>query len=395
MRRTLTDKGVNNLRPRPKGYAFPDPQMVGHYIRIRPSGSKSFVVVARDPYGKQIWHTIGNCDALRIEESRELARAARKRIKDGNPPVDPPPVKPDTLKDVAENWFARVVMVKKFRTEPEIRRCLERYIYPRLADRDFVSIRRSDISSLLDHIEDHHGSRMADVVLGHVRNIATWFAGRNDDYVSPFTARNLRRYVHPARSRILDDTELKAVWKQAEVAGKFGSFLQLLLLTAQRSAKVVSMRWSDIDENGVWTIPSSEREKNTIGSVALPQMALDIIRQQPRVGKNPFIFAGRGNGCMDISKSKYQFDAALDIEPWVIHDLRKTSRSLLSRCGVSYEIGERILGHSVGSSVSQIYDRYKFADEKKAALAKLATLIDGILHERANVVPIQKRGNRP
>jgi integrase len=77
-----------------------------------------------------------------------------------------------------------------------------------------------------------------------------------------------------------------------------------------------------------------------------------------------------------------------------MHDLRRTSRSLLSRCGVSHEIAERILGHSVGTSVSQIYDRHRYDEEKKVALAKLTMLIDSIVNPRDNVLPMAKRGKR-
>src|SRR5262249_44893978 len=158
---------------------------------------------ARDPYGKQIWHTIGNCDALKIEDAREIARDARKRIKQGLAPVEAPPVKPDTYKDVAENWLRRHVAAKKLRSAYEMRRSLEKYVYPKWQDRPFVSIKRSDVANLLDHVEDNHGSRMADLVLSFIRAIANWYASRDDEYTSPFV-RNMRRHLKPARSRILN-----------------------------------------------------------------------------------------------------------------------------------------------------------------------------------------------
>ena len=40
MRRTLTDKGVAGLKPRAERYALPDPQMVGHYVRVQPTGAE-------------------------------------------------------------------------------------------------------------------------------------------------------------------------------------------------------------------------------------------------------------------------------------------------------------------------------------------------------------------
>ncbi len=62
---------------------MPDPEMRGHYVRITPKGAKSFVAVARDLDGKQIWATIGGTDVLTIAEARDKAREAIQRIKAG------------------------------------------------------------------------------------------------------------------------------------------------------------------------------------------------------------------------------------------------------------------------------------------------------------------------
>ena len=271
MRKTLTDKGVNALRPRPQRYAYPDPELRGHFVRVQPSGARSFVVVARDPYGKQIWHTVGQCDGLRIDDARERARDARNRIQQGLPATKPPTAKPDTFKDVAEGWLTRHVAAKKLRTEYEMRRSLEKYVYPKWADRDFVSIKRSDIAALMDYIEDNHGSRMADLVLSFVRAIANWYASRDDGFVTPFV-RGMKRHTKPARARILNDNELRAIWKQAEASGPFGALVQLLLLTGQRRDKIASMKWTDIDTNGVWAVASDAREKRvTLAALHCPR----------------------------------------------------------------------------------------------------------------------------
>jgi integrase len=58
----------------------------------------------------------------------------------------------------------------------------------------------------------------------------------------------------------------------------FGALIRLLLLTAQRREKVVTMRWRDISMDGVWTIPTEEREKRNAMELVLPKLALDIIR---------------------------------------------------------------------------------------------------------------------
>src|SRR6516165_4955014 len=85
MRKNLTDKGIAALKSRAARYAYPDPEMRGHYVRVQPSGAKSFVAVTLDPHGKQVWATLGSTDVLGIDEAREKARSAIKRIKEGKP----------------------------------------------------------------------------------------------------------------------------------------------------------------------------------------------------------------------------------------------------------------------------------------------------------------------
>jgi hypothetical protein len=67
-RKTLTDKGVVALKPRAARYAFPDPELRGHYVRVTPTGSKSFAAVAR-ANNKQFWTTIGSADAMSIDDA--------------------------------------------------------------------------------------------------------------------------------------------------------------------------------------------------------------------------------------------------------------------------------------------------------------------------------------
>jgi Arm DNA-binding domain len=68
-----------------KRYFHPDPELNGHYVRVMPSGAKTFCAVARDPQGKQIWTTIGGADLWKIEDSRDEARQIIKRIRNGKP----------------------------------------------------------------------------------------------------------------------------------------------------------------------------------------------------------------------------------------------------------------------------------------------------------------------
>jgi integrase len=385
----MTDRGVAALRPRAARYAVPDVELRGGS-----SGSKTYWTVTRNPDGKQVWTLVGNADTG-LTALRESARAILARIRAGLPAFEP---KAETYGAVVANWLKRHVENKGLRSRYQIERLLNVHILPVWKDREFTSIRRGDIAALLDTVEDDHGARQAEYCLAVIRGIANWYATRSEDYASPII-KGMRR-INPkehARSRVLTDEELRAVWKVAEASGAYGALVRLLLTTAQRREKVVSMRWSDIAMDGTWTIPAEAREKGNAKELLPPPLALDIIRAQPQLGDNPFVLAGRRGGHFkSYTKFKQAFDAKLaaelpDMPQWTLHDLRRTARSLMSRAGVLSEVAERVLGHAI-AGVGGTYNRYPYGVEKADALKKLATLIDNIVNERsADVLPLAGR----
>ena len=75
---------------------------------------------------------------------------------------------------------------------------------------------------------------------------------------------------------------------------------------------------------------------------------------------------------------------------WRRQDLRRTARSLMSRAGVSSDVAERVLGHAL-PGVRGVYDRHRYLAEKRAALERLAGLIEQIIAPAVgNVVPLLK-----
>jgi integrase len=375
--RTLTDKGVAALKPRRKFYHQADPELACHYVRVMPTGAKSFCVIARDPHGKQIGQTIGSFPLLTIAESRLRARDAIKAIKAGDD-------RAESFAAVANNWVTRVVDAKGHRSAVETRRYLVKWILPALGGREFESIRRGDIAKLLDTIEDKAGPVAADNALKRISAICSWYQSRHDAYTSP-VVKGMRRSNTKERSRdrILSDDELRAVWGAAEANGTFGALVRLLLLTGQRREKVAAMRWQDIDLDGTWRIPAEDREKGNALELVLPAMAIEIIRQQPRFASNEFVFAGRGGSHFSgYSKAKGMLDEKVslrnDTAPWRLHDLRRTARSLLARAGIRPDIAERVLGHAL-QGVEGTYNRHQYREEKAHALRALAGLIESIL----------------
>ena len=65
----------------------------------------------------------------------------------------------------------RHVEANALRSAREINRLLDVHVLPVWKDREFTSIRRSDVAALLDEVEDGHSARQADYVLNVVRSI--------------------------------------------------------------------------------------------------------------------------------------------------------------------------------------------------------------------------------
>jgi integrase len=386
-RKVFTDVTIARLQRRHKRYIVADPEQRGHYVRVMRQGAHVFCAVARNRFGRQIWATIGSTTDLTVDEARERARAAIRRIREGKPPFPEPKLAPDAVETVCRSWLERVAIKNQYRTVAEKERIINKYIVPHLKGRAFVDLRRSDITALLDYVEDHHGAAQSDAVLSQLRAVASWVAKRDDNYSSPFIRGMARTSAKArARDRILTDDELRAVWAAAEGAGAYGALVKLLLLTAQRRGAVLDMRWSSIDlASGVWNVAQEERSKGTGGSLKLPTLALDIIRAQPRLVGNDFVLVHRS---MNLERAKVRLDAASGVSGFTLHDLRRTARSLMSRAEVRPDVAERVLGHAL-RGVEAVYDRHAYFDEKSIALAKLAGLIGTIIDPHDNVVALR------
>jgi integrase len=378
----LTDKQIAGLERKEKRYVTPDVEMRGHYLRVPPTGPIVFTAVARDPSrnNKQIWATLGTTAELTVEQARAKAREAIRRIKEGKSAIEQPKPRPDSVAVVAQNWLARIVHKNGHRTAGETERIVKKYIGEHIGTRVFAELKRSEITSWLDDLEDDHGARMADRALSTLRAVANWHAKRDDSYTSPFV-RGMHRASTKGRERVLDDSELRNFW-QATEGTDTGDCLRLLLLTGQRRSKVLGMHRRDISE-GIWNVPCEPGEKGTGGSLKLPAIAIELIRRQPRMAGDDRVFP--------FQKSKLDVASATvsNGSGWWVHDLRRTARSLMSRAGVQSEHAERVLGHVVGG-VEGIYDRHSYDAEKAAALEKLAALIERIINPPSeNVVTLR------
>jgi integrase len=283
----------------------------------------------------------------------------------------------DTFQAIAEEYLKR----EGKRSTDQTRAVLARLVFPKLGSRPIAEIKRTDIIRLLDKIGDERGFSMADITLAHVRRVMNWHASRSDDYRSPIVrGMASTKPSERARSRVLSDEEIRAVWTVAEThRGPWGPFLQFLLLSGCRRNEAAQMVWNELD-GGVWTIPGERYKTGRELVLPLSPLALTAIERLPRIAGSKFVFTFDGQHAFaNFSKAKGQFDKACGVTGWTLHDLRRTARSLMSRAGVSADVAERCLGHMI-SGVRGTYDRHAYFDEKKRAFEALATLVERIIN---------------
>jgi integrase len=442
MAKTLTDISIKHLKPGPTSREVAVGGARGLYVWVGATGVKSFVVRYRIG-GKPQKLTLGRWlppedrtdgkttpdpqvgDALSLASARKLAADTLLQLSRGR---DPGAAKremkqarrqaaEDTFEAIATEYLKREVGAKfdaqgtpsfdrlknKRRSGREQYRMLRRQVYPTLASTPVDAIKKSDIVKLLDKLADgelknDEGKRVvggeiaADRCLALIRRILNWHASRSDDYRPPLLKGLSRtKTTERARSRILNDGELRAIWKVAtKTEGTFAALIKFLLLTGARRAEAAEMTWAEIDGSH-WVLPAARNKVKRDLVRPLSEEARRVLEARPRVEGCAYVFSNDGRRpATGFSKPKARFDEAViaamresDPEaspppPWTLHDLRRSSRSLMSRAGVPSDHAERCLGHVIGG-VQGVYDRHRYRDEMQRAYEMLARQIADIV----------------
>jgi integrase len=271
-------------------------------FRCIPSGAKSWAFRYRFA-GKSRKLTIGTAyteagvEVLKVGDARDVADEARVLVAKR---IDPIEVQKNKRKAAApEKLFRHAAELyfkenKKLRTVGQREKAFERLVYPVFGEREIESIKRSEITTLLDRIAEQRGPVMADYVLAMLRRLLLWQAARSDDYNSPIIRGMSRTSTKDlARSRVLSKIEIRAFWRAAEEADIFGRYLQFVFLTATRRNEAAHIRRTEIQGNE-WIIPASRYKTKIDHLVPLPRAASVVLANVPTIDRCDFIFTPDG-----------------------------------------------------------------------------------------------------
>jgi integrase len=292
---------------------------------------------------------------------------------------------------------------------------------PLWSARPVAEITRADIIARLDEIKRRDGKYAARHALAVIRKFFNWCADgeRYGITVSPcarirdrtigLTNKDLRRV------RVLDDDELCDVWSAAAQLGfPYGKIYQLLLLSGQRLRDISCASWGEIAD-GVLLIPASRYKNGHAHHVPLPPKAIAILDELPHFTAGQYIFSNTGaRPVTRFSRYKIKLDEIIarrraqdrrvPMQPWVVHDIRRTVRTrLVGDLDIESYVAERCLGHQL-QGLDAVYDVGRHLPQKRDALARwehrLMQIVEPSSPAAPGVVPMEeldrrRQGRRP
>jgi integrase len=377
-----------------------DTHLPGFGLRVSAGGHKAWILFYR--VGKrQRRYTIGTVSMLpKVDDARDRARELLRDVSRGIDPADAvdqvPAAAPVTVRALAADFIERHAKPRN-RSWRTTERILAIHVLPAWGGRPAVAIARRDVRALLDDLVARDHPVLANRVLAAVRKMFHWALEREILSIAP-TLGVRAPGKETQRERVLDDTELAAVWRAAErLGGAAGAFVRLLVLTGQRRDEVAKVRWVDLDlEKRVWTLPREATKADRTHEVPLSPLAVEALMGLAREGE--FVLSTT-DGRLPISgysKIKVRVDALAAAEHgttlagWRFHDLRRTAGTGLARLGVATSTISRVLNHQEGG-VTRIYNRYGYLDEKRHALDAWARHVESLVRPGdGNVVELRR-----
>ena len=174
--------------------------------------------------------------------------------------------------------------------------------------------------------------------------------------------------------------------------------VRLLLLLGVRKMELIGAKWSEFDlDAAVWNLQAHRTKTEKAVRIPLATVAVEMLRDLHRMAcGSDYVFPARKaqdrmlphihEATINVALSKVK-PLLEGMEPFTVHDFRRTVRTGLAALNIPPHICERCLNHKI-KGVEGIYDRYDYFDERKEALNAWAAVLVGLEDER-KVVPIR------
>jgi integrase len=369
-------------------HIFWDTDLTGFGLRIRLGGDrirKTYIAQYRT-HGRTRRVLIGSADKLGAEQARAAAKKVLGKAAIGEDPQAERKARRQreayTLRSVAEDYLAAKGKVVR----PNTHRGLVHYLtgphFKPLHAMPIDQITRRDVAARIEKITSENGSPSAARARAALSALYAWAMGHGLTEANPVIG-TIKPDDSRPRERVLSNPEIAALWRACG-NDAFGKVVKLLLLTGARRMEVCGMRWSEIEiESGVWRLPPERTKNKRAHTLPLAPMAMEIIKSIPRFVDRDNLFGERSELGFTQWGAKRELDERLGeaVQPWTLHDLRRSTATGMADIGVQPHVIEAVLNHISGHKVgvAGIYNRSSYEREVKAALALWADHVRSIV----------------
>ncbi|WP_066095130.1 tyrosine-type recombinase/integrase [Xanthomonas massiliensis] len=401
----LTDTALRNLKPKSKIYKVFDRD--GMYVAVSTAGTITF----RYDYrlnGRRETLTLGRYGpaGMSLAMARERLLDAKRSVAQGDSPaLEKQRAKrrltaARTFGEMTERWLADARMADS--TRAMRKHIIDRDILPVFQNRKLREVTPDDLRALCNKVK----ARGAPATAIHVRDIVK--------QVYAFAILHGERLANPAddvkaasiatfvpKDRALSPAEIRLAFHQLETIASYPTIrlaLRLILLTMVRKSELVEATWNEVDfENATWTIPKVRMKGRKPHVVYLSRQAMDIfVALHTCAAGSRFVLPSRydPDRCMSHatlnrvtqligSRAK---EARLPLEPFTVHDLRRTASTLLNEVGFNGDWIEKCLAHEEGSRTSRsVYNKAEYAGPRRHMLQEWADMVEAWIDGRTHV----------
>ena len=383
----------------------------GLYFRVTKEGS-GFWIYRYTINGRRREYTIGRYGKspgeLSLASARSTAAHLRADVQNGVDPIveknRSPLVKINTVNQVANDWLGEC---RRRLENPHIpERIYRKDISIKIGDLTIDRVNPQDILGILREINASGRPTIANDALGYCKQIfnhAVKLGLIKHNPAMAFTTRDAGGFERP-RNRVLTLSELTIVFRvfrENHQSFTRENYLAIALLTTLgvRKKELISAQWTEFDlEQGIWTLAPERTKTNRGIKIPIPSLIKPWLDELAiRANGSAYLFPARraskrrpyisddtlNHALARLFGKQYRKtilpnvlgDAGVD--HFVIHDLRRTCRSLLASNGVPPHIAERCLNHKI-SGVQGVYDCHDYFEERRKALSQVAQHIVSI-----------------
>ena len=311
------------------------------------------------------------------------------------------------VSDLAVEYYSR--QIEPTYKHPELfRSSLQKNIVASIRKMKIEDVRPKHIDDVLQDVLERGSPTVANDVLRMLKRLFDYAVVRGMIEVNPaisFSSKDAGG-KEQGRKRALTREELvmffKALRKGRGISRENELTFKIILALGVRKMELCAAEWSQFNlDDKVWHIPANRAKNGEEIDIPLADPVIEWIKEIRLFAGNSrwLIPARRGRTTSHVSRSTLNLvlpsvlKEMPDVEPFSIHDLRRTMRTQMAALGIDPVIAERCLNHKI-PGVEGIYNRHHYFEERKAALEQWAELLVTLESgEDYNVVPMKKYSN--